>query len=196
MGNHETLRDDAEVLAVKVNLAAFTARMIIRGNADAGALIAWNGPYYVKSGKHPLPVGSMYDCTSYRVPCFNFGYPRPRIDTSLFGFEAGPLLVRDGSATYDDNKLVHASRIIGKFQFDVLRRTSHLCIGTTKPGKLIVAYAADAWLQDCADLMEDLGCHYAINCDGGHSAGLRIGSVRRGADPILFGIELYPRSKA
>jgi hypothetical protein len=190
--NHEILKDDAEVLAVKVNLAAFDARLILRGKADPSAELAWNGPYFWG----PLPIGRL-EAGGHKAVCLPSKGNRPAIQTDKFSFEAGPLLVAGGlvKVVTGDSWVYRSSMTEGKFRPDVARKCDRLCVGLTGFGKLIVAHLKESDLMHAAYDMHRLGSIWAMTCDSGSSAALRVGDKARG-NPIRFGIELYPRSKA
>jgi hypothetical protein len=73
--------------------------------------------------------------------------------------------VRDSMVTYN----AAAEGFIGIYS-DVHRRTTHVSIGLTKEGKILLTRHWDSTRAECAVHMKEMGCIYAIGLDGGGSA--------------------------
>jgi hypothetical protein len=73
--------------------------------------------------------------------------------------------VRDSMVTYNAT----AEGFVGIYS-DVHRRTTHVSIGLTKEGKILLTRHWDSTRAECAIHMKEMGCIYAIGLDGGGSA--------------------------
>ena len=174
MSHYEILRNDAD-LVCKINTKEFEAVHIV--NNSPKTFIEFNGPYF---GGSPIePIGPFAEFK---------GYPtrgtRPVVFVNDVSFVAGPDL-------FNLKKSIEE----GQFGQDITnRRTDRMVVGYTKPGKLILAYLSARTLTEASQEMKKLGCIRAINCDGGHSASLRVGKIRKGSWLIRFGVGLRPRT--
>jgi hypothetical protein len=196
-------RTDGPDLAVIVNPVAFEVAMILNGKTlpyerpEGASVIAFNGPYFARARGIIRPLGHFetFGEAGAEAPVYSSPAMRPRIRTPLFEFEAGPLLVREGLVRGKNGQMLALSSMdIGDFASDIGRATEHLCVGLTAAKKLVVAFFAKESLTECAYAMKDLGCRYAINCDGGSSAALQVPGHSRGGK-VYFGIELFERPK-
>jgi len=177
MTHYEVLRNDS-VFAVKVNPAAYVARPLFKGTSKAQ--IVFNTNYF----HNRKPIGTFkFGDVELGEPELSKGN-RPTIVIGEIECEAGPLLVENSEVCWRHGVS------IGKFREDVLRKTKHLALGYTKFGKLIAAFFDNHAMWEVAREMQNLGCVYALNCDGGSSASLRVGDVVKGNPFVTCGIQL------
>jgi hypothetical protein len=180
--HYEILRNDA-IFAVKVNLAAYEARPIFKSRNGVG--IVFNTNYFTSRG---VPIGT------FKFGDIELGEPklskgkRPTMDFGGIECEAGPVLIRDSEICWR----IGAKE--GLFRDDVLRKTKHLALGTTKFGKLIAAFFENHAMWEVAREMQRLGCVEAMNCDGGSSASLSVDAgdkrIVKGNPYVTVGIQL------
>jgi hypothetical protein len=181
MTHCEVLRND-EILAIKLNPAAYVARPIFKSRKGVG--IVFNTSYFWKG----IPIGTFkFQGEEMGSPNLSKGN-RPTILIGEVECEAGPLLIENGEICW------RTGVSIGKFRDDVLRKTKHLALGYTKFGKLIAAFFDNHALWQVARAMQDLGCVYALNCDGGSSASLSVDAggkrIVKGNPYVTVGIQL------
>jgi hypothetical protein len=182
MTHCEVLRND-EILAIKLNPAAYVARPIFKSRKGVG--IVFNTSYFAGKG---IPIGTFkFQGEEMGSPNLSKGN-RPTILIGEIECEAGPLLIENGEICW------RTGVSIGKFRDDVLRKTKHLALGYTKFGKLIAAFFDNHALWQVAMVMQDLGCVYALNCDGGSSASLSVDAgdkrIVKGNPFVTVGIQL------
>ncbi len=97
--------------------------------------------------------------------------------------QGGPRLVTNGRVT------VHRKR--EGFRGDVARRTTHVGLGITASGRVLIVAQRNVTLQEFARTFVRLGARQAMNLDGGHSATLAVnGRVRLGSGRILAGLAI------
>jgi hypothetical protein len=181
----EVLRNDG-IFAVKLNPAAYVARPIFKSRKGVG--IVFNVNYFNNESKKKEPIGTFkFQGEEMGSPNLSKGN-RPTILIGEIECEAGPLLIENGEICW------RTGVSIGKFRDDVLRKTKHLALGYTKFGKLIAAFFDNHALWQVAMVMQDLGCVYALNCDGGSSASLSVDAggkrIVKGNPYVTVGIQL------
>jgi hypothetical protein len=180
--HYEILREDS-VFAVKLNPAAYVARPLFKGKS--AAQVVFNVNYFAGKG---IPIGTFkFGDVELGEPELSKGN-RPTILIGEIECEAGPLLIENGEICW------RTGVSLGKFRDDVLRKTKHLALGYTKFGKLIAAFFDNHALWQVAREMQDLGCVYALNCDGGSSASLSVDAgdkrIVKGNPYVTCGIQL------
>jgi hypothetical protein len=173
--NYQILRNDEDALIVKINPIAYYADLLYQEELPPNVEIAFNTNYYWRGPLGVFKKGSWHhDKTKPSKGV------RPTIHINGTDCEAGPLLLRNGTEAYQK------SIADGMYQSDTYRTTRHTAVGYTSANKLIVAYFEKINLKDMAKAMRDADCVWAMKCDGGHSAYLKVGDIVRGLSKVPY----------
>lgn len=178
--NYEVIENTANTLAVKINVAAYTASLIRSANAK-GYLIAFNTNFFWNK----IPIGTLLDGDKVI-----FTYPsrgiRPTLRINQLTFEAGPQLLDNGLPCWS------LSFNKGQYSGDVIRRADHIAAGYTSAHKLIVVYKKNASIIELANYLQAKKCLYGLNLDGGSSAYLKVNTFYKGTPKITVGVGFKP----
>jgi exopolysaccharide biosynthesis protein len=98
--------------------------------------------------------------------------------------QAGPRLLRDGQIVQGDEENFAGS--------GALRRTRHVAIGITSPGKVLFLYVEDNTPRELAHLLAGHGAVDAMKVDGGHAAFLRHRQIHHGAGNPFTALVVAP----
>lgn len=190
------LESNSGLTAIQINPIALQPKIFVK-QSDPKALVAFNASYFWKE----QPIGWLKDfemipsVLQYEKarPVFAFdlnGKPSIRQIQTEFDlyeymvvFQAGPTLVVNKKPVYS------ASQVSQQFKSDVMRKTSHVAIGITDAGKIVVVYGKSISIKDLATKLIKFKCHTAINLDGGSSASLRVGDKIWGNPKPKIGLQ-------
>ncbi len=115
----------------------------------------------------PLP----YECDDpdpLPVPSKEDGHPYQHI---AYGIGGGPMLIKDGVVN-----ITYCEEIFWGSGVEMTDYRPRTAVGYTPDNKAILFVTNHMKIGDMADLLSDLGCHEAMNLDGGGSTALAAGS--------------------
>ena len=132
---------------------------------NADLTIPVNGYALNFCGKEETALGGRFkvgDTVDYRIV-----YSNPAFNDVVTAVSAGPRLVRNGAAVYEP---VEEGFTEARILTDSASRSA---IGIKSDGTIVIV-TTTANIRDLAEIMIALGCHQAMNLDGGASSGLYV----------------------
>lgn len=171
----EILEQTASCVAIKINPKEFKIGLF-KGKPDAEAKLAFNLTYSwlgVPIGLIKTPGQTIVSIPltgqKKNRPCLcldaskipTLQYPNTLDSkTQVVIAQAGPTLLLGGAKLpYDEH-----------FREDATRRTTHVAVGITPYNKIVALIMFRASLSDLATKLANLGCTYALKCDGGNAS--------------------------
>lgn len=157
---------------------------------DSGAVCGLNGGFYTLDKGHPLDWcvingSTITELTNHSRPCvaatgtdLSIGYPTSALKAPQV-LQAGPLLVEHGRVIHDYTDFKEKA---AQFDSDITaNRHPRSLIGISPDHILLLAVdgrssaSVGLYLEECADLIQQLGAVDAMNLDGGGSSMLVVG---------------------
>lgn len=176
------IRNDADATIVAFNPKEYKAVLVCFDGVAKNADLSFNVNFFDQKSKNPIGLFSMgrFEWKG-RLPSKG---RRPTMAFSNVIVEAGPELLNGGELC------LAASMLDGQYQGDVVRKAHHNAIGWNADNEVVVGFFKNASMGTVIRGMRDVGCTYAMNCDGGGSAFLQYGNVRRGT-ALYCGVQLF-----